>query len=82
VKVHEQFWHTTLVCPGGGRYVWNEQWQTMESTVYGHPAQPKAGPDQLLPVGNITSANLGVTFEDEGLSAKAVLERSSAKSAR
>jgi hypothetical protein len=82
VKVHEQFWHTRLVCPGGGRYVWNEQWQTMESTVYGHPAQPKAGPDQLLPVGNITSANLGVTFEDQGLSAKAVLERSSAKSAR
>jgi hypothetical protein len=49
VKLHEQFWHTTLVCPGGGRYVWNQQWQTMESTVYGHPAQPKPGPDKVLP---------------------------------
>ncbi len=49
VKLHEQFWQTTLVCPGGGRYVWNEQWQTMESTVYGHPAQPKPGPEKILP---------------------------------
>src|SRR5262249_36553881 len=41
LKLHEQFWQTKLVCPGGGRYVWNEEWQTMESTVYGHPGQPK-----------------------------------------
>ena len=75
VKLHEQFWHTTLVCPGGGHYVWNEQWQTMESTVYGHPAQPKPGPESILPVANITSANFGLTFENQGLSAKAVLER-------
>ena len=75
VKLHEQFWQTKLVCPGGGQYVWNEQWQTMESTVYGHPAQPKKGPENILPVANITSANLGVTFENQGLSAKAVLER-------
>jgi hypothetical protein len=82
VKLHEQFWHTTLVCPGGGRYVWNEQWQTMESTVYGHPAQPKPGPENILPVANITSANLGLTFENQGLSAKAVLERTPAKLAK
>ena len=75
VKLHEQFWQTRLVCPGGGQYVWNEQWQTMESTVYGHPAQPKPGPESLLPVANITSVNLGLSFENQGLSAKAVLER-------
>jgi hypothetical protein len=80
VKLHGQFWHTTLVCPGGGRYVWNEQWQTMESTVYGHPAQPKPGPENILPVANITSANLGLSFENQGISAKAVLERTAAKS--
>ena len=45
VKVHERLWHTTLVCPGGGKYVWNDQWKTMESTVYGHPGQPKEGPE-------------------------------------
>ncbi|MCX6929923.1 MAG: hypothetical protein NT154_42935 [Verrucomicrobia bacterium] len=80
LKVHEQFWHSTLVCPGGGRYVWNEQWQTMESTVYGHPAQPRPGPDKLLPVANVKSANLGLTFENQGLSAKVVLERAASKS--
>ncbi|HOX58628.1 MAG TPA: hypothetical protein P5205_20030 [Candidatus Paceibacterota bacterium] len=80
VKLHERLWHTTLVCPGGGHYVWNEQWQTMESTVYGHPAQPKPGPEKILPVANVTSANLGVSFENQGLSAKAVLERNASKS--
>jgi hypothetical protein len=75
VKLHEQFWHTKLICPAGGQYVWNEESQTMESTVYGNPAQPKPGPENILPVGNITSANLGLTFENQGLSAKAVLER-------
>jgi hypothetical protein len=75
VKLHEQFWQTKLVCPGGGRYAWNEQWQTMESTVYGHPGQPKPGPERALPVANITSANLGLTFENDGLSGKVVLER-------
>jgi hypothetical protein len=75
VKLHEQFWQTKLVCPGGGQYAWNDQWQTMESTVYGHPAQPKKGPENILPIANITSANLGISFENQGLSAKAVLER-------
>ena len=41
VVLHEQFWQTRLVCPGGGKYVWNEKWQTMESTVFGHPGEPK-----------------------------------------
>jgi hypothetical protein len=79
VKLHEQFWHTKLICPAGGQYVWNEESQTMESTVYGNPAQPKPGPENILPVGNITSANLGLTFENQGLSAKAVLERGPGK---
>jgi hypothetical protein len=37
VALHEQHWHLQLACPGGGTYRWNETWQTMESTVYGHP---------------------------------------------
>jgi hypothetical protein len=82
VRLHQRFWQTKLVCPGGGRYVWNEQWQTMESTVYGHPGQPKSGPENILPIGNITSANLGVSFENQGLSAKVVLERTAGKSPR
>ena len=79
VKLHEQFWQTKLICPGGGTYVWNEKWQTMESTVYGHPGEPKAGPGTVLPLAKVTGANLGVTFENQGLSAKAILDRETNK---
>jgi hypothetical protein len=51
----------------------------MESTVYGCPAQPKRGPDQILPVAGVSSANLGLTFENQGLSARVVLERNAKK---
>ena len=44
VALHERLWGVKLVCPGGGEYKWNESWQTFESTVYGHPAEPKNGP--------------------------------------
>ena len=37
VGVHRAVWGVELVCPGGGKYVWNEKYETMESTVYGHP---------------------------------------------
>ena len=73
VKVHEQLWGVKLLCPGGGSYVWNEQWHTMESTVFGHPGQPRTGPVPLLP--GVTDVNLGATFEDQGLSAKGILTR-------
>ena len=63
------------------RYVWNEPWQTMESSVYGKPGQPKPGPGKVLPVANITSANLGLTFKNNGLSAIVVLERAATESA-
>ena len=79
VKLHEQFWQMKLICPAGGLYVWNEKWQTMESTVYGHPGEPKAGSGKILPLAKISGANLGVTFENQGLSAKAVLDRETAK---
>src|SRR5947207_3878268 len=79
VKLHERFWQTKLICPAGGAYVWNEKWQTMESSVYGHPGEPKAGPPRILPLEKISAANLGLTFENQGLSAKAVLERETKK---
>lgn len=79
VKLHEDFWKTRLVCPGGGEYVWNERWQTMESTAYGHPGEPKAGPASTLPLGNVTAGNFGLTFEKQGLRAKAILDRDAAQ---
>jgi hypothetical protein len=73
VKLHEQLWGARLFCPGGGTYVWNEKWQTMESTVFGHPGEPKSSSSRAL--AEILSAQLGVTFENQGLSAKGILTR-------
>jgi hypothetical protein len=75
VKVQERLWHTELVCPGGGNYVWNDEWKTMESTVYGHPGQPKSGPEMPPILGQFDAANFGLTFEDHGLRARVELNR-------
>src|SRR5262249_10902176 len=61
VKVHERLWHVRLICPGGGKYVWNGEWHTMESTVYGHPGRPKPGPKIPPLLGQFQSANFGLT---------------------
>ncbi len=74
VKLHEQLWGMKLLCPGGGSYVWNDSWHTMESTVFGHPGQPKTNPAGPFP--GLTGVNLGLTFENDGLSAKGIVERS------
>jgi hypothetical protein len=79
VKVHERLWHTQLICPGGGKYVWNDEWKTMESTVYGHPGQPKSGPKVSAMLGQFEKANLGVTFEDQGLRGRIELTREAKK---
>lgn len=80
VEVHQQAWGTKLLCPGGGEYVWNEKWRTMESTVYGHPGDPKEGPGLLRPpLLDLNSGNFGLTFEDDGLRARARLERNKKK---
>lgn len=78
VKLHEELWGVKLVCPGGGDYVWNEKWQTMESTVFGHPGEPKAG-NFTSPLAALLDANLGVTFENQGLNARAVVNRNPEK---
>jgi hypothetical protein len=75
LELHEHYWHTRLVCPGGGEYVWNEEWKTMESTVYGHPAAPRAGPAEPPNVCGLLQADFGVTFEDRGLRARVELLR-------
>jgi hypothetical protein len=75
VKIHERLWHVALICPGGGKYVWNDEWHTMESTVYGHPGQPKTGPKTPPLLDGFQSANFGLTFEDQGLRARIELMR-------
>lgn len=75
VRVHARLWGTRLLCPAGGKYVWNAEAHTMESTACGHPWAPKGGdtlPNALL---DFQSGSLGVTFEKDGLRARAVMER-------
>ncbi len=75
VTLHETFWQQRLLCPGGGDYVWNEPWQTMESTVYGCPGAPKEGPAAPPLLNTIKRGNFGLTFEDQGLRARVSLDR-------
>ncbi|MGC4006779.1 MAG: hypothetical protein QM811_28095 [Pirellulales bacterium] len=75
VEIHRLAWKTELVCPGGGKYVWNEKWGTYESTIYGHPGDPKDGPIVTPGMLGIERAAFGLTFEDQGLRAKAEIRR-------
>ena len=77
VAAHERLWHRRLLCPGGGSYRWNDAWQTMESTVYGHPGEPRDGPALPPALARIVSAAAGLTFEADGLRARVELETKS-----
>ncbi len=79
VELHEQFFHTRLVCPGGGSYVWNDKWQTMESTIFGHPAQPKTGTAVPPLLSGFSNLDFGLTFEEKGLRVRLDLKREKKK---
>ncbi|MCL2639859.1 MAG: hypothetical protein FWD53_03345, partial [Phycisphaerales bacterium] len=79
VAVHEQLWNSLLRCPGGGKYVWNDKYQTMESTVYGHPGEAKQGPAAPPVLSEFSNADFGVTFEHNGLRARVELRRDASK---
>ena len=64
----------SLVDPCGGRYVWNERWATMESTVFGHSGEPKLGPEKFDPASRFRVASFGLNFEDKGLRARTEIE--------
>jgi hypothetical protein len=67
VALHQRIWKTLPQSPAGDGYRWNDAWQTMESTSYGHPGEPKLGPAFPQPLRAVVHANFGVTFEDDGL---------------
>ena len=75
VDLHQRLWQTKLVCPGGGRYVWNEALQSTESTVFGCPARPKTPADLPNTLKTLRTINMGLTFEEDGLRARAEVER-------
>lgn len=75
VALHERMWYVRLTCPGGGGYRWNEQYQTMESTLFGHPDQPR-NPQPLPPImSDLKRLGVGLTFENNGLRARGEWER-------
>ena len=74
LKVHAAWWGTALG-GAGEAYSWNDRFQTMESSVYGHPGEPKM-PEQAPGVlSGISAGNLGLTFENGGLRARATVDR-------
>lgn len=75
VKLHASVWSQIVHCPGGGKYVWNDEFQTYESTIYGHPAKPRVGPNLPKQLQSIERIDFGMTFENDGLNAKAVFDR-------
>ena len=76
VALHQRIWGRKLVSPAGGSYQWDDQWQTMSSTLYGHPGQAKAGPGLPRALEQTTFANFGLTFEEHGLRSHVELHRS------
>ena len=75
MAVHERITGLRLVCGAGGKLVWNDEWKTYEATAFGHPGAPKHGPADVLPFQGWKWGEFGVTFEKEGLRARARLTK-------
>ena len=75
VVFHEMKFHQRLTCPAGGRYVWNEQYQSMESTALGLPGAPRNDVQAKTVFDLVKDASLGVTFEEDGLRARLDMKR-------
>lgn len=81
VALHERVFGERLACPGGGTYVWNEEWHTLESSVFGHPGLPKDGPRRPKAWEGLAGARFALEFESasargpDGLRVRAELTR-------
>ena len=75
VKVHEEIFGTRPICPGGGEYTYNSELNAMESTVYGHPLAPREGPGVPAELRGIEAGDFGLTFERDGVRARARVTR-------
>ena len=79
VAFHQRAWGTKLICPAGGEYVWNQELQTMQSTVAGSPEAPRELPHRDLVMNQFTAADFGLTFQNGGLHAAMLLDSDPAK---
>jgi hypothetical protein len=74
-ELYHALFGVRLVDPTGAAYVWDEAWETHASPAFGHPAQPRVGPAWPSLFDGLESVDLGVTFEADGLRARARLAR-------
>jgi hypothetical protein len=51
----------------------------MESSAFGHPGEPKEGPGTPAVMQSLLGAHFGLTFEPDGLRAKASVARKAAE---
>ena len=51
----------------------------MASTIYGHPGEPKDGPPAPPMLSSFAAGSFGLTFENQGLRARAELSRGEEK---
>lgn len=71
VVVHARVLGEELRCAVGGRFQWNEEWRTMESSVAGHPGAPRELARSLPGAwAELESLEAGVTLEQDGLRAR------------
>ncbi|NOT31293.1 MAG: hypothetical protein HOP15_12680, partial [Planctomycetes bacterium] len=75
LELHARVFGERLACPGGGNYAWNEEWQTMESSVFGHPGAPKDGIRRPEAWADLAAARFALEFETDGLRVRAEIER-------
>ncbi len=76
---HLEVWQTELQCPGGGKYSWNEKFQTYESSVFGHPGKPSMPKKGIGLLGPFGSVDFGITFENDGLRVQGTISRKSSE---
>ena len=75
LKIHQRLWAAQLIDPAGGTYAWNDQDQTMESSIFGSPTSPKQPKRVPMVLEGFTGFGGGITFENQGLRARARLDR-------
>ena len=76
---HMEVWQTELQCPGGGKYSWNETFQTYQSSAFGHPGKPSMPKKGIGLLGPFGAVDFGITFENDGLRAQGSISRKKPK---
>lgn len=72
VALHAAVFREDIRCPGGKGYRWNEAAGTMESVVFGYPAEPRG--EEVKFASAPVRFGAGLRFEDGGLRLQAAME--------